>query len=55
MSERSGAGLSITTNPWEIAQQLRDSTDVLRITMGEHQSGEPIHAGPVQILRTTRS
>src|SRR5215831_11575662 len=38
------------TDPGEIVQQLRDATDVLRITMGEHQPGEPIHAGPVQIL-----
>src|SRR4030095_14400087 len=38
------------TEPSEIAQQVRDATDVLRIAMGEHQPCEPIHAGPVQIL-----
>ena len=50
MSERSGAGLSIQRDPWEIIQQLRHATNVLRITVGEHQPRKPIHAGPVQIL-----
>src|SRR6188472_3121275 len=35
---------------WKIAQQLSDTTDVLRITVGKHQSSETVHAGPVQIL-----
>src|SRR3954471_2201404 len=38
------------TNPWKIAQQLSDTADVLRITVGKHQPSEPVHACPVQIL-----
>ena len=51
MNERTiGRRIIDHTDPWEIAQQLRDPTDMLRIAMGEHQPREPIHAGPVQIL-----
>jgi hypothetical protein len=31
-----GRGIIDQTNPWKIAQQLCDATDVLRIAMGEH-------------------
>jgi hypothetical protein len=51
MNERTiGRRIIDHTDPWKIAQQLRDATDVLRIAVGEHQPCEPIHAGPVQIL-----
>src|SRR3954452_902781 len=38
------------TDSWKIAQQLSDTTDVLRITVGKHQPSKPVPAGPVQIL-----
>src|SRR5215472_12985920 len=36
--------------PWEVAQQLRDATDMLRIAMGENCPRQPIYSGPVQIV-----
>ena len=43
MNERTiGRRIIDQTDPWEIIQQSRDATDVLRIAMGEHQSRESI-------------
>src|SRR4030095_2684131 len=42
-------GIIDHTDSWEITQQLRDATDVLRIAMGKYQPRQSVHAGPVQI------
>ncbi len=51
MNERTiGRRIIHHKDSWKIPQQLRHASDVLRITVGEHQASESVHASPVQIF-----